>query len=131
LEEENNVFKVTLSETLVFLRGGTIVATFEKVGGSAQETFSQPIVLWVAEDEEGKAEGDVYFDDGLSYAYTQGEFVLRHFLYGNGVITSRGEISTVPENVKEVIVSKIIVFGKDVKTINVGQKLVDDFEIKI
>jgi alpha 1,3-glucosidase len=131
LKGEGDSFTVGLTDTLVFLRGGTIVPTFESVGGSAQETLSHPIVLYISPDKNGKAEGDVYFDDGVSYEYASGTYLAKQFVYANGHLRSSGATGTVPENLRDTVITKVVVFGKDGKTIDLGKKLSDDFDLPI
>lgn len=115
IEKLTESVSVTLNDTPVYLRGGKIVPTFSEVGKSALSTLSTcPLTLYVALNENGEADGELYFDDGESYNYLNGEFVHRKFLCINGLLKSvRGDEKqkSVPELVKNSIINKVVVYG--------------------
>ena len=53
--------------TPVFQRGGTIVPTLQRVRRSTKIMMNDPYTLIVALDENGKAKGHIYMDDGQSF----------------------------------------------------------------
>ena len=58
----------TLDEpTPVFQRGGTIVPTLQRVRRSTKIMMNDPYTLIVALDENGRAKGHIYIDDGQSF----------------------------------------------------------------
>lgn len=115
LEGPSETIPVTIKDTPVFIRGGKIIPTFSEVGKSALSTISScPLTLYVALDENGNADGELYFDDGESYNYMKGEFVHRKFVCINGQLKSiKGDEkqASIPELVKNSIINKVIIYG--------------------
>ncbi|OHT00915.1 Neutral alpha-glucosidase AB [Tritrichomonas foetus] len=74
----------------VFVRGGKIVCTKPKVRKSAIATINDPFSMIVALDNEQKASGVVYVDDGHTYNYTaNGAKIFRSFHFDGTKLTSR------------------------------------------
>ena len=76
--------KVKVSASLdtvpVYLRGGSIIARHDLIRRSAVTMLRDPISLVVALDSPGaSASGELYLDDGDTYAYQKGEFSWRRF----------------------------------------------------
>ncbi|KAG0253460.1 hypothetical protein DFQ27_007378 [Actinomortierella ambigua] len=63
----------------VYQRAGTIVTKRERPRRSSKAMERDPFTLVVALDSQGHAKGRLYLDDGESYAYEQGAFILREF----------------------------------------------------
>ena len=64
----SSIVSATLDEpTPVFQRGGTIVPTLQRVRRSTKIMMNDPYTLIVALDENGKAKGHIYMDDGQSF----------------------------------------------------------------
>jgi alpha 1,3-glucosidase len=80
---------VTMFDIPVFLRGGRIVPLYCTPGQSTNATIRTPLTLMIGGDEHGEAEGVIYLDDGLTFAYESGEFIHRRFTFKNGVLSSR------------------------------------------
>lgn len=119
---------VDLIETPVYLRGGKIIATFARAGKSALDTLSGPLILYVALDENGEAEGEVYLDDGVSYNFVNGEYIRKTFRFSNSKLTSTGTVLRVPENLVNTVIEKAVIFSTDgVKTIDINKKVYEDF----
>ncbi|KAJ3083850.1 hypothetical protein HK102_000854 [Quaeritorhiza haematococci] len=74
-------FSTPLDSIPVLLRGGHIVPQRERVRRASSLMKGDPITLVVALDEEYKAEGTLYFDDGKSYAHESGEYVFSQFFF--------------------------------------------------
>ena len=51
----------------MFQRGGTIIPTLQRVRRSTKIMMNDPYTLIVALDENGKAKGHLYMDDGQSF----------------------------------------------------------------
>jgi len=69
-----------LSKVPVFYRGGSIVPTRQRQRRSTTQQAFDPFTLFVAPDTEGKAEGDLYLDDGKTYDYEKkGAFDMIHY----------------------------------------------------
>mmetsp|Transcript_29785 Transcript_29785/g.50032 ORF Transcript_29785/g.50032 Transcript_29785/m.50032 type:complete len:896 (+) Transcript_29785:175-2862(+) len=77
-----------LSEVPVFVRGGHIVARRERPRRSTAAMAGDPYTLVVALDNQGKAYGEIYEDDGLTVAHKEGAYVHRAFTFADGVLTS-------------------------------------------
>ena len=60
---------VTLEDVPVFLRGGTIFVRKERARRSSTAMRGDPLTVIVALDENGRASGTYYADDGESYEY--------------------------------------------------------------
>jgi alpha 1,3-glucosidase len=132
LKKESQTFPVTIADTFVFVRGGRIVPTFASIGKSAIQTLPQPVVLYIAPDENGAAEGELYLDDGVSYGFSKGEFIWKKFSYANGKLTSTAvEGGTTPASLKDVTIAKVVLFSDTVKTVDVNRKLSDNIEIRV
>ena len=130
LTDETQAFEVSsLKDVLVFIRGGKIISTFSRVAKSAIETLSKPLTLYIALDEEGRAEGEIYLDDGVTYNYSQGIYIRKTFSFANGKLKSTGPATSVPSCLTETTIEKAIIFGRQVYTIDVNKKISEDFEI--
>ncbi|KAJ7647840.1 glycoside hydrolase family 31 protein [Roridomyces roridus] len=136
--------KAELHEVPVFVRGGA--STLMKL---------DPFTLRVALSKAGSAKGELYLDDGESYAHEQGQFVWREFTATSGgkksvKIASRDLGSEKPgsavdgvalqaynagnkfaKEVKDVRVEKVVVLGLAAKPTSVkvegGQELVWEY----
>ncbi|KAK2464434.1 hypothetical protein APHAL10511_003582 [Amanita phalloides] len=69
-----------LRQVPLLIRGGSIVPTRERPRKASSFMKYDPFTLRVALDKDGKARGELYLDDGVSYNYQQGEFVWREFV---------------------------------------------------
>ncbi|XP_071657657.1 neutral alpha-glucosidase AB isoform X1 [Patagioenas fasciata] len=80
---------VTLSSVPVFQRGGTVVPRQERPRRSTECMRGDPYTLHVALSPQGTAEGDLFLDDGESFAYdTERRFLHRRFSFANGTLTA-------------------------------------------
>jgi hypothetical protein len=110
LLEEKMVRNVTIEEVPVYVRGGRIVPLYKKVGMTTYKTIVTPLTLVFGGDEDEKATGWIYLDDGAGYDYEQGKFLQRNFSYdGNVLRCFKGDAreTEVPEFLREVIVEGI------------------------
>ncbi|BBN14507.1 alpha-glucosidase [Marchantia polymorpha subsp. ruderalis] len=64
---------------LLFLKGGSIIPTGQVSQNTGDVSENDPITLIIALDEEGKAEGTLYEDDGDSFEYKKGQFLLTRY----------------------------------------------------
>lgn len=101
---------VNLESIPFYYRGGSIIVRKERPRRSTAAMTKDPVTLIVALDEHGKAEGEVYMDDGHSYAFLQSHYVHRTFTYANNKLTSvsLSDSSAYKANIK---VEKIIILG--------------------
>jgi alpha 1,3-glucosidase len=86
--KEVHVPLVKLGDVPAYIRGGKIIAVRRKMRPTSELMLRDPFELIVALDEKGQAEGRVYIDDGHSFAYENGGFLYRQFLFDNGVLTA-------------------------------------------
>jgi len=69
-----------LNQIPLFIRGGSIIPTRERSRRSSTLMKQDPFTLKVALDNDGNARGELYLDDGESYAHERGELIWREFL---------------------------------------------------
>jgi mannosyl-oligosaccharide alpha-1,3-glucosidase len=67
-------------------RAGSILPLRDRVRRSSAAAVGDPLTLVVAVAPDGSAEGEVYLDDGASFAYKSGAFLLRKFVLRGGVL---------------------------------------------
>ena len=79
---------VTMETIPVFLRGGSIVPRKERTRRSTAQMVDDPFTLWVVLDNNGAASGDLYLDDGRSFAFQRGIFAHRRFTFRDGRLSS-------------------------------------------
>lgn len=76
-------------DTLPILqRGGTIVSKRERARRCSSAMENDPFTLVVALDNEGRAAGKLYLDDGKSFDYQKGMYVHRSFSFSKGELWS-------------------------------------------
>lgn len=73
----------------VFYRGGAVVPLRLRPRRSTAQMTRDPLTLVVALDASGGANGDLYLDDGRSYAFKRGEYLHRQFNFRDGRLTAR------------------------------------------
>jgi alpha 1,3-glucosidase len=79
----------------VFQRGGTIIAKRERARRNSALMESDPFTLVIALDRDASANGRLYLDDGSSFAYKSGAYLLRQFTFTkNRLVVSSGLISS-------------------------------------
>lgn len=134
-----------LHQIPLFIRGGAIVPTRERPRRASPLMKRDPFTLTVALDRDGAATGELYLDDGESYAFRAGALVWRAFDFAKGKLSSRDLVAQHPgkaadgvelatydaktnayaESIKDVRVEKVVVLGlsakpKSVKVDGVG-----------
>lgn len=73
---------VTLEDIPVYVRGGTMLPTYETGYRSTMEIRSGAEVVWVVyPDSDGRAAGTLYEDDGISMDYSRGKYALTEASY--------------------------------------------------
>ena len=78
-----------LDKIPVFLRGGSIVPFRMRVRRSANPNPVDPFTLYVPLDQHQQAAGSLYWDDGHTFSYREGSYLIREFAFENGVFSSR------------------------------------------
>ncbi|XP_059574387.1 neutral alpha-glucosidase AB isoform X1 [Alligator mississippiensis] len=80
---------VTLSSVPVYQRGGSVVPRQERVRRSSELMRDDPFTLCVALGPQGRAEGELFLDDGHTFDYeTQARFLHRHFRFAGNTLTA-------------------------------------------
>jgi len=89
----------------VFQRGGKIVAKRERARRSSRAMENDPFTLVIALDEKGEAEGRLYYDDGHTFNYKNGEYYISKFTFSGTTLTctSEGPYAT-PATVERVVI---------------------------
>ena len=128
-----------LSDVPLLIRGGSIVPTRERPRRSSPLMKRDPFTLHVALDKTGRAQGELYFDDGETYEHLEGNFIWREFVAYNPTkkslhITSK-DLASIPgkkavhggdmmayvptnsfaKSVENVRVEKIVILGLNAK----------------
>lgn len=79
---------VDLERIPFYYRGGSILFRKERPRRSTVAMARDPITIVVALDENGRAEGDIYMDDGYSLAYERAVYIYRRLSYENQTLHS-------------------------------------------
>ncbi|KAG7817846.1 hypothetical protein KL928_003745 [Ogataea angusta] len=95
-----------LDKVPVFLRGGSIMPSKERYRRSSRLMKNDPYTLYIAADE-GRATGELYIDDGETFAYQEGEKVFARYELDGAKITSTVE-STYDTDVR---IERIVLLG--------------------
>jgi len=72
-----------------YLKGGSMLPTKERRRRSTEAMQDDPYTLYVALSIYQKSEGDLYMDDGRSYAFQKGQYVYKRFEFDDYVLTSK------------------------------------------
>ncbi|KAI4327947.1 hypothetical protein L6164_020351 [Bauhinia variegata] len=64
----------------LYLKGGSIIPVGPPLQHVGEANLSDDLILLVALDEHGKAEGAYFEDDGDGYGFTEGEYLLTHYV---------------------------------------------------
>ena len=81
-----------------WLRGGSVVPLRERPRRSTAAARRDPLTLVVALDASGKACGDLYLDDGATFAFARGAFASRKICFDarSGELTNRAAAGEAP-----------------------------------
>ncbi|KAL4422944.1 hypothetical protein ABPG75_009141 [Micractinium tetrahymenae] len=80
---------VSLDHIRSYLRGGSMVTLKERPRRSTAQMAHDPITLVVALDKKGEASGELYVDDGRSFAFQRGAYAYRTFRFtADGLLTA-------------------------------------------
>lgn len=89
-ESRVHTIPVSLDKIPVFVRGGHIIMRRDRPRRSSIAAARDPYTMIIALDDNGRASGLFYTDDGVSYDnHKEGRYVLKRFEYFDGVLTSR------------------------------------------
>lgn len=113
----DTVFDTPMSRMLVFQRGGSIVPKQERRRRSTQAMSTDPYTLVVALDSSGSAAGELYMDDGSSFDYQSGAYVLRRITFSDSTLAvdtaSGGEA---PFAGSDAVVERVVILGFESKS---------------
>ncbi|TPX67212.1 hypothetical protein SpCBS45565_g03933 [Spizellomyces sp. 'palustris'] len=82
--------KTPLEKIPVLLRGGTILPRRERIRRASNLMLRDPYTLLIALDHKGEATGTIYADDGRSFRFREGKYVLSDLAYSSGTLSARG-----------------------------------------
>uniref|UniRef100_A0A8C7JQD0 Glucosidase II alpha subunit a n=1 Tax=Oncorhynchus kisutch TaxID=8019 RepID=A0A8C7JQD0_ONCKI len=86
---QNLSIPVTMSSIPVFQRGGSIICRKNRVRRSSSCMENDPYTLYVALDSQGKAEGEIYIDDGHTFKHkTDKQFIHRRLSFTANSLSS-------------------------------------------
>lgn len=77
----NVTIDTPLDEIPLLIEGGNILPTRERVRRTSSLMWEDPFTLTVALGKDGSAKGQLYLDDGETYAFEKGEHVHRAFSF--------------------------------------------------
>lgn len=128
---------VNINSIPVFYRGGYIVPRKERPRRSTAVMDIDPYTLIVAVDEKQQAAGQLYLDDGRSYAFSRGNFSHRNFkfdgqkLLSSAIVGPKGEQGFYQSG---VVVERIVFLGLPTKSwkarfVRDGVQIVQDLHL--
>ncbi|KAF2790304.1 glycoside hydrolase family 31 protein [Melanomma pulvis-pyrius CBS 109.77] len=105
------VSNVTWTDIPVHIRGGTIIPLRENSANTTKNLRKEDIIVLVAPDADGKAEGRLYLDDGESIE--QSEVSEVEFSWEAGKFTATGSFAYSGASGESVTVAKVVVLGQE------------------
>lgn len=103
--------QVTQDSIPAFYRGGYIVPRRERPRRSTATQHADPLTLVVALDHESKAGGDLYLDDGHSYAFMRGAYMHRVFSFDGSKLSSTAAAEGGSLTLPAVVVERMVFLG--------------------
>jgi len=101
---------VNLNEIAVFQRGGSIIPKKERSRRASFMMAEDPLTLMVALDANNKAQGELYVDDSISFAYKRGAYLLKAFTFENNRLRATNVHSS-PDFSTTSVVEKVVIKG--------------------
>lgn len=108
-EKGEIVYKITIKTIGVFIKGGRIIPTKERLRRSSKMMRNDPITLIVALDNNDYASGDMYFDDEYSHDYLLGKYSVSTVTYNNGHLAVSNNTSNSYNTTNTI--EKIVIVG--------------------
>jgi alpha 1,3-glucosidase len=106
---------VNMDSIPVYFRGGSILAVRTRARRSTAAAAQDPFTLIVAMNAQGEASGDLYLDDGKSYAFQRGVFLHREFTFEKGALSSRALPTAAGQKyAPQLFVERIVILGAKV-----------------
>ena len=78
-----------IDDVPVFIKGGKIIPEKRTLRKSTIAMFNDSYTLIIAPDENNYAEGILYVDDGHSFNYQNGEYIIRKFIFDGNTIQNK------------------------------------------
>ncbi|KAL6077361.1 Glucan 1,3-alpha-glucosidase [Balamuthia mandrillaris] len=101
-----------IDKIAVFQRGGSILVRKDRPRRSSAQMKDDPYTIVVALDDQNKASGELYVDDGSSYDYLRGEFHRRKFTFDQTTLRSEAITdNNLPEKELTNRIERIVVMG--------------------
>ncbi|KAI9594653.1 neutral alpha-glucosidase AB [Syncephalis fuscata] len=116
-----------LNRIPVYIRGGSIISTRQRIRSASTLMKDDPFTLIVALDNNGTAQGELYIDDGVTYDFLDGAYIHRRFIFKDGVLTSESptdyrklsmlELDTISDKYNEQVsarklrIERVIILG--------------------
>jgi len=90
LPGRDQVFRVQVNADSIpaYYRGGSVVPRRERPRRSTAQQETDPLTLVISLDHQQQATGDLYLDDGHSFAFLRGQYVHRQFSYSGGKLVA-------------------------------------------
>ncbi|KAH0788482.1 glycosyl hydrolase [Histomonas meleagridis] len=113
LNENNNNINVGMLDIPIYLRGGRIIPVYKEIGKSALLTMTKPLMLIIALDENLKAEGEMFLDDGKTFDYINKKCIYCKFTFDNGKLKSQKIDAEyiAPEMYSETLITALRIYG--------------------
>lgn len=87
---ENTIYVSTPLEKIpLFQRGGSVIATKQRVRRCSALMHRDPYTLTIALNPKAQAEGDLYVDDGYTLDYKSGAYIYMNFTFQGGRLMAR------------------------------------------
>ena len=107
---------VTMDTIPMFLRGGHIIPTKERLRRSTVAMREDPITLHVAVNAQGNSYGELYLDDTMSYAYQSGNFILKAYTFTSNKLSSK-DVAAVPTRTftTSATIERVVLYGESLR----------------
>lgn len=107
----------------MFIRAGSIVPIFIESSTTIKDQLTKDIELHIALNENVKASGDLYLDDGTSFEYKNGAYNLVNFEFSINVLTIKvsNKLGSISNRIK-----RLMIYGAtNYKSIKIGDRSYD------
>ncbi|WVW82784.1 hypothetical protein I302_104795 [Kwoniella bestiolae CBS 10118] len=94
-----------LSTFPLLIQGGSIIPIRQRVRRSSPLMWQDPFTLTIALSKDGKASGQLYLDDGVSYSYQQGEYIWKDLRFDGNTLKSTSKANIEPTSREEGVVA--------------------------
>lgn len=94
----NHLISVEVDRIPVFIKGGSVIFKQEQVRRSSELMKDDPYSIYVALSSDSKAKGQVFVDDGRTFAYQRGAYLLATLEFDKNTATYNTEGSYAGDN---------------------------------